>query len=316
MNSPRIIDSAFYPDPSVRDAWEVILSRLQQYSYFQTPAWSDLLSLSLPQAKPFHIWSRFEDGVEVILPLFRLRKWHFLRKLESLPWGCYGGWLSESPLTAHHRKMIVRQALGVLRPVATIVANPLDTDALDGLTPQNRLVRDTYVVDTSQGFDSLWKSFQPRNRTTIRRALDQGIRVYWGNGTREVDILIDLYHRAQESWSGVETLPDAFFEALKTGSNDETIRIWIAEMDGTPAAADLFLYGKREAQYFAGASDRQFTRLNASRLLISEALRDACEEGLSAVNLGASGNQDGVERFKRLFAGEKRRYWVVQFKWL
>ena len=73
-------------------------------------------------------------------------------------------------------------------------------------------------------------------------------------------------------------------------------------------------YGKGEVQYFASAMNRQYSTWQAPKLLMSEIIRHACENQYRFFNFGASGGNEGVEKFKSRFGGEKREYIQLRVK--
>jgi len=298
----KIAECAVIPKERPLAIWENILNAQASHSFFHTPQWADLLCKVIPGARPDHHWLRFSDGKEAIFPLISLPKKFFLRKLESLPWGTYGGLIGEG-LADEHLRAAASSILSWREPVAEIILPP-------ALEEQNRTESSlawresfTHTLDLSCGFEELWRErFQPRARTAIRRAQKNGVTVRWTNGESAVNAMRELYRQARLRWEGVETLPDAFFGALKDYPG-EWIRIWLAEKNGAALAANVILYGKGEVQYFAGASDHQSSREQGSKLLMSEIIRDACERKFVLFNFGASGGLPGVEQFKRLFGG-------------
>lgn len=294
------------------DRWNEILSSLGQYSFFQTHEWVDILYKSMPGAKHRHCLLTFSDGVSALLPLLSIPKKWGIRKVDSLPWGTYGGFLGEQALSNAHYAAALQSMTSLFEPVCIITLppkmkeqnkdQPISTD-----TDSNRW-QSTHILKLDSDFDSLWDTkFQSRNRTAIRKALKRGVQCRFSNLEGDINQFHALYQKACERWQDVETLPDSFFNQL-IDYDPEKIKLWLADYEGRIIAADLILYGKGEAQYFAGASDLEFSHLNASKLLMSEIIRDAVSRGYSLFNFGASAGLKGVEQFKRHFGAEKVDY--------
>ncbi|MDP8243623.1 MAG: GNAT family N-acetyltransferase [Candidatus Hinthialibacter antarcticus] len=317
----------FGPSESLHSAWQSVLKAKSCYSYFQTPHWSKILSASLPESTMQPAWFTFSDGVEAVLPLFSSRKRFGFHKLESLPWGVYGDLLSASPITHDHREAAAKKLLSFRAPIFECRFNPLDVgvsgalrthptdnDATFDVTKYTK--QTTHILAVPDNVDALWSKFQSRNRSTIRRAREEGVTVRAGSDESAVRALQRLYQVAQnEYWSGVETVPTQFFDAL-VHHPDERVQVWLAEYNGEVIAADLVLYGKQEAQYFVGASNREHSKLNAPRALMASILEDACERKISHFNFGGSAGQSGVGQFKGLFGAEEKDYFCYHRKWL
>ncbi|MBI1387484.1 MAG: GNAT family N-acetyltransferase [bacterium] len=294
---------------AVLDAWREVLAGQARYSYYQTPPWADLLLRTLPGARAEHRLIEFDDGLRAVWPLISTPKRFGLRKLESLPWGAYGGLLSTTPLTRAHRDAAARAVLGWKTPVLECAGNPLDSASI------RAAMKETRILSMNGDPAALWEGFQPRNRTAIRRARENGAAVRMGNSREFVEAFARLYNRASaEYWSGVDTMPDAFFSAMAERP-DENLQLWIAEMDGRPACADLIAYGRGEAQYIAGAADRSLTKTHAARALMAAILEDACQRGFEIFNFGGSAGLEGVEQFKRLFGARPAAYPVYRYQW-
>lgn len=309
MPSPIIISQHFIPHEKPYSVWETLLDRLPKYSYFQTPAWSRLLEKSNEKWKPAHRYISFDDGVECILPCFAEQKRFGFHKLEALPWGTYGSPVGEH-LNAAHFYAIAKSLLTFRQPIVHFHVHPSLFGGLD-IKKTNANRTDslyTHILHLNQPFDELeTQRFQPRLRTTIRKAAQAGVKVHWSNSKEALETFKKLYQSACERWDGELAVPLHFFDRLVDLSENEA-RVWFAEYQGTTIAADVMLYGKQEVQYFTGAMDGEYVHLNAPKLLMRQIIQDACERNYGLINFGASAGLEGVEQFKERFGGIKSYY--------
>lgn len=300
----------------VSSVWLSILGAMPQYSFFQTPHWSQILDASLLKSTMSPARFRFTDGSEAALPLFQSSKRFGFQKWESLPWGAYGGLLSATPISHEHYKAAAKKLLSFRAPIFECCENPLLPGGLRTHTTKSCSNKTTHIVTVPEDVDALWAKFQPRNRSAIRRAREEGVVVRSGNDKAAVRALQQLYQRAQdEYWSGVETVPPLFFDALLQYP-DERMQVWLAEYEDNVIAVDLVLYGKNEAQYFIGAANRDYAKQNAPRALMAVVLEDACQRKIGHFNFGGSAGQTGVKQFKGLFGAEDVEYSCYRRKWL
>ncbi|MGC9327679.1 MAG: GNAT family N-acetyltransferase [Candidatus Hinthialibacter sp.] len=313
----QVVEHGRIPEEKPWSVWEQILEGRERYSFFQTPAWSEILDLTIPGARPCHHWFRFSDECEAVLPLFSSRKKIGFSKLESLPWGTYGDLIGTREITLEHRIAAVSKIISILKPLCEITVSPTNMNSIPPINMEAEHLHiqecTTHILDLGDSFEEIWTNqFQARNRTAIRRARDKGVVVTWGNNPESVSDLRRLYKNATQRWEGVETLPEKFFDHLGDMPGDR-VRIWQARYEEQTLAADVILYGREEAQYFAGAADPEFSEYNASKLMMYEIIQDACERGFKVFNFGSSGGLKGVEHFKHIFGGKKQKYARLRF---
>ncbi len=311
MNTTLTIEeSVRITSENTADLWNKALAQGESYSMFQTQRWSEILESVIPGAKPYHRQLRFSDGKEAVLPLIALPKKFGVYKLESLPWGTYGGLIGEEPFTIDHLNAAASSLLSLRYPVCNITLSP---DSCKGIANNNKNMREahTHLLDLEQGFDHIWSNqVKPRERAKIRNSQKKGVVISWANDCSAVDAMKQLYESAVMRWEGVETIPLNLFDALLDMAPEEG-RIWLARYEDKTIAADVVLYGKGEAQYFAGARDPEYSNINAPVFLISEIIKDACLCGYKNFNFGASSGLEGVQRFKESLGGKETTYFKV-----
>lgn len=289
--------------------WEEILHRKDRYSFFQTPRWQQLLENVIPKAVPAHKYLIFSDGVAAILPLFQCKKRFGFHKWESLPWGTYGDLISESPVTMAHRICAMESLLSLRSPIAEMMLSPLaEVDPNVSLQSKSRY---THILELTDEI-SFRQNIQSRTRSAIHKALESGVKTGWSNDTDRIRQAKDLYQKACLRWEGIETVPLAFFDRLENLPGEE-IRVWFARKEDHILAMDVILYGKKEAQYFIGASDPAYSSLQGPKLLMAEIISDAVRRGYAGFNFGSSGNLEGVAQFKRHFGGIHTEYRQCRF---
>lgn len=309
MTAPKITHSTSITDDKTFYLWDQLLDGLTSYSFFQTPAWSQLLQKANPQWRPSHHFIQFDDGVECIVMGFTEVKPFGFQKYEALPWGTYGNPIGNG-IQAHHIAAIAIHFLSFRQPVMNIILHPAFYGTIE--TNQSKANRideySTHILHLNQPFEDIEKQrFQSRLRTSIRKAEQEGISVRWSNSKETVDAYKHLYQEACERWGGDLAVPLHFFDYL-IDQDGKDIRIWLAEYHGEIIAADVMLYGRNEVQYFTGAMNAEYIKRNASKLLMSKVIEDACSRNYGLINFGSSAGLEGVEQFKERFGGIKTYY--------
>ncbi len=146
---------------------------------------------------------------------------------------------------------------------------------------------------------------QQARRRERRLARDHALRYRLAEDPSRLGADLDVLLRLHEArWAGVSksfaadraTLHRAFAaKALERG----WLRLWIAELDGRPAAAWYgFRYGDAEWYYQAGR-DRRHDRLSIGFVLLAHTIREALDDGVGEYRL-----LRGAEPYKLRFAND------------
>ena len=307
----QLVASARIPDEKPYAAWEDILARMSRYSFFQTPAWTETILRALPGTSTPHRWFRFSDDAEMILPLIAIPKYRILSKLESLPWGTYGGMIGIG-IGVDHVALALKKLISLRSPTIAITCPPQSLTLPDRESSRFHIAkRTTHLLELDPPFEEIFQTrFQPRARTAIRRARESGCKVSWAKDRAAMAALKILYIAAAKKWEANLAIPETFFDTLE-GCSEEQVRVWSVEKEGRILAADLIFYGKGEAHYHTGARHEESDPPEANKFLMSEIIRDACARGYRTFNFGASAGLTGVEQFKEIFGGVKTDYYTL-----
>ena len=73
--------------------WQQFMESIPDHSFFQLPIWSQVLEKTYPACKIATRLFTFDNDVQVLLPLVKTTNKLGFELLESLPRGCYGGFL-------------------------------------------------------------------------------------------------------------------------------------------------------------------------------------------------------------------------------
>jgi hypothetical protein len=128
-----------------------------------------------------------------------------------------------------------------------------------------------------------------------------------------VPIFYDLYLRSIERWAEQQHEPPLLarwrgqrrnplhkFQSIAQAFGD-SCRIWVAWLDGQPAAAIVVLLGA-SAYYWRGAMDKVLAApVRANDLLHWLAIEEACRAGCRYYHMGESGASVSLGRFKSRF---------------
>jgi lipid II:glycine glycyltransferase (peptidoglycan interpeptide bridge formation enzyme) len=106
---------------------------------------------------------------------------------------------------------------------------------------------------------------------------------------------------------GVPTQPRRFFVRVRELFAHGLGFVLVAEWEGRPIAANVYLRHRNVLTYKYGASHPDHLDKRPNDLLHVEALRIACDSGCESLDLGRTERDNiGLQRFKRQLGGEQR----------
>jgi len=265
------------------------------------------------------LWISTNDTNEVIgyFPImFRLNS-SFGNVCNSLPfYGSNGGITVSSKLNLAKKNNVRKELLNaVLKSTkekncisVTFITNPLESDFNEWISKNfvyqltdERIGQLTPLPsfetnDLEKALMNLYEDPRPRN---IRKALKENIIVYSSHSDEAFDFLYATHFENIMSINGIPK-EKTFFETIKNSVPKERYKIYIAEKNGEKIGALLLFYFNKTVEYFTPAIVEQHRNLQASALLIYQAMIDASKDKYNWWNWGGTWlSQGGVYDFKR-----------------
>ncbi|WP_042365642.1 GNAT family N-acetyltransferase [Streptacidiphilus neutrinimicus] len=322
--------------PATRDVWWDLLRRDELALVTQTPTWLDCLCDAWPFVDASRLY-RFSDGGHLLVPMVRHRgRLPGLLAEESWPrWGVGGAVGLDGAPDAGRAHLVLadlaaRPALRVavrFNPRTTASfrvdsagsASSADSAPLAGSVWEATasggfatVERTTYLLDLSPGFDAVWsRRFHPSVRQGVRRAERAAVEVTVDRTGRLVPLFQRLHRESVARWAEQQheplTLarwrqrrdePPRLLEAVAERFG-ESCAIWLASVEGQPAAAIVVLRHGTHAKYWRGAMDRSVAGpVHANQLLHRLAVEDACAAGCLVYDMGDARAGSSLARFK------------------
>jgi hypothetical protein len=308
--------------PAPRDAWNELVRADRDVLVTQTPAWTDCL-VSVTGARDVSRLYDFGGGRRLVLPLVRpSRRPARIATESSFPnaWG-FGGLVGPEP-----RLEEIQAVLADLRASGAasvrVRPNPLQHELWSAARPEGviSVSRRAHAIDLTEGFDAVWKQgFSSRARNHVRRAERSGVTVELDTDGRLLDVFHELFMRSVERWAKRQHEPRALaiWRARRRDSVDKmrrlltdlgSARLWVASVEGTPAAAIIVLQGEN-AHYTRGAMDVELAgRSRANYLLHRYAIEDACAAGCRTYHMGETGSSNSLAQFKEALGARPHEY--------
>lgn len=297
-----MIKHADYTDGVSMNRWANIVKTNKNSYFFDTPEWAIILK----ETYGYHIATRLyeQNDNKIIFPLME-GKLYGLKYYMSMPLG-YGGLFSDLEIAPDDALRIYQDLLGYSHISLTLTLPPYYVFKEDAKIQQlNSEWNYTHMLSLEPGFDCIWeKKFNRKNRNIIRQAEKSEVEIRIGTSLSDYKKYYELYSLSSKLWGySTPPYPIELYENLhKYGS--EHVRLKLAVLDGITIGGLIdFSYGKN-VFYWGSAFLKDYSSFHPSSLLLKDSIEQACINGYSMYNFGASGNLDGVRIFKESFGGE------------
>ena len=309
--------------PAPRDVWRELYDSDPHALLYHAPAWVDLLSAfgAYEDASRFYA---LPDGRLAVLPMVRKRLLSGVVREASFPpaWGMGGllasGGVREADVAAVFADLASRRvARTSLRP------NPMTGPVWEAARPPGVVAvpRLAHVLDLEGGFDHVWnKRFTGQARTAVRKAERSGLTVRCDTSGRLLPVFYELFERSLDRWANAQNEPRALARwrghrrdplrklQMMAECLGERCRVWIAWLDGRPAASILVIQGP-SANYTRGVMDKELAGpTRANYLLHRLAVEDACAAGCRYYHMGETGLSSALAQFKTRFGARPQPY--------
>lgn len=287
------------------------------FTQFHAPAWIQTLLNAFPHMRDGSRVVALPDGRQVYLAaLFtgRLGPWSWW---EALPFAFLGGpVVDEGQITPADLEQIIRTiqpGLGWL----SINLDPLDPLAIPSALGSSASRLTTHVLRLEGDFEAAQRRFTKTARYDARAAEKRGVQARRGQARPDFDTYLALTRLAAARWGLSSTpFPAALYGAL-AALPPESVRLWLARVDERDIAGlVMVVYAPGRALYWASAMHPDHAALNPTKLLLREAIREVCAEGVEVINMGPSAGFDGrplegVRQLKESFGAEAHDYAVI-----
>jgi hypothetical protein len=283
-------------DPITDPRWEEFLQTNSQASIFHTRDW--LLALQETYGYQPTAFTASPPGRPISsgLPFCRISGWLKGRRLVSLPFSDHCTPLVENSaqladLLIYIRGKCIHEGWDHLE---IRVREGVGADSSGHVA--SRFV--VHSLDLEKPLEEIFSAFHDSCvRRKIRRAEREKLRCVVGNSELLVKAFYSLLIMTRRR-HGLPPQPLAWFRnLLKCMGKKATISV--AFKEGVPVASMLTLRYKHILVYKYGCSDRRFSSLGGTQLLLWNAIQDAKASGLSDLDMGRSEcNNRGLITFK------------------
>lgn len=283
-------------------AWDSFLDAQPAATLYQRYGWKRINEQCLGHTT--HYLAARRDGVMVgALPLVSLKSRLFGKILCSMPFVNYGGPCAADPAV---EARLVQEACGVVAVEKMDYLELRTVRPLAGQMP-TRGHKVSMVLELDPDPDALWRAYDTKHRTAIRRAGKNGLRVQAGGA----DLLEDFFRVMALSWRALGTplYRRSYFAAVLREFGSQTA-LFVVYLGKRPVAAALNGYCNGVVEGMWAGTDGRFRNLQPTTVLYWEMIKDACERGCGSFHLGRSTAGSGGVFFKSKWnAAPRPLYW-------
>lgn len=283
-----------------QEEWDTFARLQKGYTHFHRLGWRTVIERVFGH-QCIYLAARGSDGELVgILPLVRVRSVVFGHYLVSMPFLNYGGPLG----TDSGIRVLVDEAVAIARrDRVKLLEMRSGVSLATSLPVSHRKI--TVVLDLPATAEQLFKGFDGKLRSQIRRPQRDGITVKFGR--EQLEPFFDVFARHMRDL-GTPTQSLAFFCEIAKQFPDD---FWIGcayAAGRAVAGACGFKFGSEFEMTWA-SSLREYNREAPNMLVYWAFMQRAIEAGVTRFNFGRCTRGSGTHRFKLQWGGREEELW-------
>ncbi|MGO5052610.1 GNAT family N-acetyltransferase [Lachnospiraceae bacterium LCP25S3_G4] len=152
--------------------------------------------------------------------------------------------------------------------------------------------------------ECIWNNLTSKNRNMVRKAKREGVKIYRGQENKLYKIFLPMYYETmiKDGASSYYFFKSSFFKCIQDNLNSNAI-VFYAVYEGTVIAMSIILFANQYMHYHLSASNKTYSKLASTNLLLYEAACWGYQKGFREFHLGGGlGNQeDSLYKFKHSF---------------
>jgi FemAB-related protein (PEP-CTERM system-associated) len=280
--------------------WDNFAAIQPGFTHFHRLGWQGVMERVFGHECMYLAARNAEGELVGVLPLVRVRSVVFGHYLVSMPFLNYGGPLgSEAGVRA-----LVHEAIELARRDKVKLLEMRSNIQLDIPLPASHR-KITVLLDLPSSPQALFKSFDAKLRSQVRRPQKEGVTVAFGRA--QVEPFYAVFSRHMRDLGTPTQSLVLFREIADTFPED----CWFAcaYLGGLPVAGGCgFRFGNQFEMTWA-SSLREYNRQSPNMLLYWACMERAIGEGLSEFNFGRCTPGTGTHRFKLQWGGREQPLW-------
>ncbi len=278
--------------PTTEPLWDAYVAAHPAATLFHSLVWRDAVKSTFDHECRYLV-ARRDEAVVGVVPLVTIRSMFFGRSLVSVPFGVYGGILSDDPeattaLTDHATRLMDDAKAGYVE-LRHLTPPP-------GIDLVTKSLHCTFVKELPEDPADVLGTIPRKARAEVRKARKRGELT-----TDVAPLDLDEFHRMfafNKRKLGSPIFPKSLFWHLADLLGDD-LNVLTVRAAGEPVAAVVnFIWNDTLMAYYSGAYD-EANRLSANNLMYVADMEYAAERKLKRFDFGRSRKNTGAFSFKK-----------------
>ena len=282
------------------EVWDAFARSQAGWTHFHLHGWRDVIGDVFGHHTPYLAATDESGALAGILPLVRVRSAVFGHYLVSMPFLNYGGPLG----TAEAVRALADHAVAMARRDRVRLLELRSRRELPLTLPVSHR-KITVLLDLPATAEQLWKSFDPKLRSQVRRAQKEKIEVRFGSA--EIEPFFEVFARHMRDL-GTPTQPRRLFEAIAARFPDS---MWVgcAYHEGCAVAGGVGHRWGDEIEMTWASSLASHKKLAPNMQLYWAFMERAIADGARVFNFGRCTPNSGTHRFKQQWGSRDELLW-------
>lgn len=303
--------------PVDHQTWWSIAKQDPHTTFYQTPAWLEVAQKLDDRYLNASLQGKLSSGTTFVFPLVSYSRSWPLTRLYSVFDYCYGGVISDQPLSADEHDAILKQLplnfftnFNLIEPPGTPKRSVLPTFSEESYTSS--------ILDlTGLTFDDVVSNFSRTHRGNYRKTIKDGITVRHADLTQldsEFNIFYEIYQDTLKNRWKDENMSLSFTPVFLEGFADvmrkhpENMFLWFAEKDGKVISAEIDFVWNGRLDSWSTVSRPDYFKHKPTIALLAAIIKNAIEMGVTTFDFGPNLGKQGLEDFKRRFGSKTVHY--------
>ena len=240
------------------DFWWNVAQNCSYATFFHTPLWHNLATMTFPDFKDVTVGINLSNGVRAVLPLLETKNIKGIgNTVQSTFAGCYGDLIADGPIDEEARQFIYEHLQSRRIGRIQISSNPIVEEAQD--IPNCSAEEDfTQIVRLDTSFDKIFADFSKGHRSSYKKGLKMNVKVRKATTLDDYHAYYGAYEDSLCRWGdrASSRYPRNLFENGFQLAQDfpDNIRLWLATVNEEIVAGAWVFYWNQHVDWWHGAA--------------------------------------------------------------
>ena len=246
-----------------------------------------------------------------IIPFFLIKSNFFGKKFVSMPYGDYGGFISDVKVDWFVKKLEDYAREYDVDYVEIREANLELEKKLEFF--ESKLTYYNFTLNLTRSMNEIWKSFDKKVRNSIRKAEKSHVKIVKGD-KKDLEEFYRLYVNTMKKLGSPPHSFDFFDNVFKLCSKN--VKLLFAEHDNKKIAASIFFLHKKKIYYWKNVSDEEYLHLRPNDLILYKMIEWGQKKNFESLDLGRTRMHTGGFLFKKRWGGKMKelKYYYRLYK--